>query len=77
MKFVTGLEVILAKAQDWEQVAAKHVSLSTNLEALTQIIIQWRKLELGYETVFLTNVAFSNVAPLCCHCVFLCSSVVS
>ena len=46
MKFVNGLEMVLAKAQEWEQVAAKHVSLSSHLEAITQIIIQWRKLEL-------------------------------
>ena len=46
MKFVNGLEMILAKAQEWQQVAAKHVSLSNHLEMITHVIIQWRKLEL-------------------------------
>lgn len=46
MKFVNGLEIILAKGQEWEQIAAKHVSLSSHLESITHMIIQWRKLEL-------------------------------
>ncbi|CAH1798601.1 unnamed protein product [Owenia fusiformis] len=46
MKFVTGLETLLQKAQEWEANAAKHVSLQTQLEAVTNQIIDWRKLEL-------------------------------
>ncbi|XP_064629159.1 midasin-like [Lineus longissimus] len=46
MKFVTGLEVLLQKAQDWESIAARHVSLMSNLEEVTQLVINWRKLEL-------------------------------
>ncbi|PFX16223.1 Midasin [Stylophora pistillata] len=46
MKILTGLEVLLRKAQDWESNAAKHVSLRDHLDNVTQLIIQWRKMEL-------------------------------
>lgn len=34
--------------QDWEAYAASHVSLCTQLEALTQLILDWRRMELKY-----------------------------
>jgi midasin len=46
MKFLTGLEVLLQKAQDWESIAARHVSLMSHLEEVTLLVINWRKLEL-------------------------------
>ncbi len=47
MKLVSGLELLLAKAREWEQVAAAHVSLAApHLESVTQLVIRWRKLEL-------------------------------
>jgi midasin len=47
MKILSGLEYILRKAQDWEAYAASHVSLCTQLEALTQLILDWRRMELN------------------------------
>ncbi|RXM29707.1 Midasin [Acipenser ruthenus] len=46
-KFLNGLEILLAKAQDWEENASRSVSLRKQLEVVTQLIIQWRKLELN------------------------------
>ncbi|XP_068698835.1 midasin-like [Montipora foliosa] len=46
MKILTGLEVLLRKAQDWESNAAKHVSLREHLDRVTHLIIQWRRMEL-------------------------------
>ncbi|XP_051581140.1 midasin isoform X2 [Myxocyprinus asiaticus] len=46
-KFLNGLEILLSKAQDWENNASRSVSLRNELEAITQLIIQWRKLELN------------------------------
>ncbi|TRZ01341.1 hypothetical protein DNTS_001208 [Danionella cerebrum] len=45
-KFLNGLEILLSKSQDWENNACRAVSLRTELDAVTQLIIQWRKLEL-------------------------------
>ncbi|XP_061563343.1 midasin [Cololabis saira] len=46
-KFLNGLEIVLCKAQDWENNASRSVSLRKDLEPVTQLIIQWRKLELS------------------------------
>ncbi|XP_041831629.1 LOW QUALITY PROTEIN: midasin [Melanotaenia boesemani] len=46
-KFLNGLEILLSKAQDWENNASRSVSLRKELEAVTQLIICWRKLELN------------------------------
>uniref|UniRef100_A0A1A7W7P3 Midasin homolog n=1 Tax=Iconisemion striatum TaxID=60296 RepID=A0A1A7W7P3_9TELE len=46
-KFLNGLEILLSKAQDWENNASRSVSLRRELEPVTQLIIQWRKLELS------------------------------
>ncbi|XP_078617566.1 midasin-like [Branchiostoma floridae x Branchiostoma japonicum] len=46
MKFLTGLELLLKKAQEWENNASREVSMTTQLEAIMQMIIQWRRLEL-------------------------------
>ncbi|XP_014672453.1 PREDICTED: midasin-like [Priapulus caudatus] len=46
MRFVEGLELLLGKAQDWEQNAHRKVSLFAHLEAISHQIIEWRKLEL-------------------------------
>ncbi|XP_035825952.1 midasin isoform X2 [Aplysia californica] len=47
VKFLTGLELLLEKAQEWESNAASHVSLSVWLTEITRVIVQWRKLELS------------------------------
>ncbi|XP_072912476.1 midasin [Hemitrygon akajei] len=46
-KFLSGMEILLSKAQDWEQNASRSVSLREHLDAITHLIIQWRKLELN------------------------------
>lgn len=46
-KFLTGVEVLLQKSEDWEAYAAKHVSLKANREELTGLIVRWRQLELN------------------------------
>ncbi len=45
-KFLTGLELLLEKAQDWETYANRHNSIAVNLEVIGKTVIQWRKLEL-------------------------------
>uniref|UniRef100_A0A8C1W377 Midasin n=1 Tax=Cyprinus carpio TaxID=7962 RepID=A0A8C1W377_CYPCA len=54
-KFLNGLEILLSKAQDWENNASRAVSLRNELEAITQLIIQWRKLELNCWSSSLDN----------------------
>lgn len=46
MRFLTGLEILLKTCQDWESVAHSGVSISDHLVKLTNLIIEWRKLEL-------------------------------
>ncbi|XP_043542624.1 midasin isoform X1 [Chiloscyllium plagiosum] len=46
-KFLNGMEILLSKSQDWEAIASKSVSLRQHLDAVSQLIIQWRKLELN------------------------------
>ncbi|GFR95392.1 midasin, partial [Elysia marginata] len=47
VKYLTGLELLLQKAQDWESNAASFVSLSPQLAEITSVIVEWRKLELS------------------------------
>uniref|UniRef100_A0A3Q3KQB7 Midasin n=1 Tax=Mastacembelus armatus TaxID=205130 RepID=A0A3Q3KQB7_9TELE len=54
-KFLSGLEILLSKAQDWENNASRSVSLRKELEPVTQLIIQWRKLELNCWSSSLDN----------------------
>lgn len=56
-KFLNGLEIVLSKAQDWENNASRSVSLRKELEPVTQLIIQWRKLELSCWSSSLDNAA--------------------
>ena len=46
MKFTTGLELVLEKLQEWETNAARHVSVQPAMNAVSQLIIEWRKMEL-------------------------------
>lgn len=45
-KVMSGLEVILRKAQDWEQHASQRVQLGAPLKEISTIVASWRKLEL-------------------------------
>ena len=44
---LTGLELVLARAQIWEESAAKHVSLAGELEGVAALATRWRRLELA------------------------------
>ncbi|KFU91782.1 Midasin, partial [Chaetura pelagica] len=55
-KFLNGLEILLAKAQDWEENASRALSLRKHLDLVTQLIIQWRRLELNCWSVSLDNI---------------------
>lgn len=46
-KFLTGVELLLQKSEDWEAYAAKHVSLKDQREELIALIVSWRQLELN------------------------------
>lgn len=57
MKFTAGLELVLEKLQEWETNAARHVSVQTAMNALSKLIIEWRKMELDGWKQSLNNVA--------------------
>ena len=43
---LTGLELLLARAQTWEEGAAAHVSLKEELAACAKLALRWRQREL-------------------------------
>lgn len=43
---LAGVEVVLRKAQGWEQYAHKGVTLEDELRELSSLIVRWRALEL-------------------------------
>ncbi|KAK3098216.1 hypothetical protein FSP39_017284 [Pinctada imbricata] len=47
IKYLTGMELLVEKAQEWESNAAKHVSLMKELGDISLVIMEWRKLELS------------------------------
>jgi len=47
MKVLAGVELLLGKAQDWEEVAHRGVSMAEELKQLSHLISRWRKMELG------------------------------
>ena len=44
---LTGLELLLARSQVWQETAAKHVSLAPQLERLAALALRWRRLQLA------------------------------
>ncbi|XP_077366934.1 midasin isoform X3 [Festucalex cinctus] len=54
-KFLNGLEILLSKAQDWENNACRAVSLQNSMAPVTQLIIKWHKLELNCWSSSLDN----------------------
>ncbi len=44
---LAGLELLLARAQVWEETAAKHVTLAPELRGVAALATRWRRLELG------------------------------
>ncbi|KAL4085986.1 hypothetical protein PRIC1_014609 [Phytophthora ramorum] len=46
VRTLTGVELLLRKAQEWEMYAARAYSISEELSALSALVTRWRKLEL-------------------------------
>ena len=43
---LTGLELLLARSQLWQESAASHVSLARQLERLAALALRWRRMQL-------------------------------
>ncbi|XP_075750975.1 midasin [Rhipicephalus microplus] len=56
MKVLQGLEILLALGQDWEKGAHRKISISPELNALTHLVVRWRKMELHNWTQCLNGV---------------------
>lgn len=74
-RIMTGIELLLSRAQQWEVGAAKHVSLDKELTVLISLVGRWRKFELaGWRSLIdsvkqnLTNPA-NQVLSVHLHCV--------
>ncbi|KAI9911746.1 hypothetical protein PsorP6_009691 [Peronosclerospora sorghi] len=46
VRTLTGVELLLRKAQEWEMYAARACSISDELGPLSALVVRWRKLEL-------------------------------
>ncbi|CAN8018551.1 unnamed protein product [Ixodes persulcatus] len=46
MRVLQGLEMLLVVGQEWENGAHRNISLSAELNEITQLVVRWRKLEL-------------------------------
>ncbi|XP_024535665.1 midasin [Selaginella moellendorffii] len=56
VKAVSGLELVLAKSQVWEQSASKQFSLAEVLTQVSKLVLQWRRMELESWPQLLENV---------------------
>jgi len=54
-QFLTGLELLLTSCQEWEKNAHKGVSIQSEMDKVTDLILSWRKLELAGWKVLLQN----------------------
>lgn len=52
-KMLVQFQVLLQVMQEWEQVAAKHVSLAADMKRVTNMIIRWRRFEYSSWTTLL------------------------
>lgn len=59
---LTGLELLLARAQVWEETAASHVTLKAQLGPVAALATRWRKLELASWRGTLRRVAAQHAA---------------
>ncbi len=48
MKYLTGIEILLGKSEGWKQIAPKAYSMEEELKGLSNLVIEWRKMELKY-----------------------------
>ena len=52
-KMLTGLELVLRKAQEWEQHASRRVTIGPSLQKISMLVAKWRKIELKSWTTLL------------------------
>ena len=48
MKYLTGVELLVEKAQSWQLVESKMTSIESETKQLSLIIVEWRKYELNF-----------------------------
>ena len=48
MKYLTGLELLVQKAQSWQLVESKMTSIEAEVKQVSLLIVEWRKFELAY-----------------------------
>jgi midasin len=48
MKYLTGLELLVEKAQSWQLVESKMTSIEAEIKQVSLLIVEWRKFELTY-----------------------------
>ena len=64
-KMLTSMEFLLKKSLEWEQYAAKHVSLQDEMSAVSAVINQWRNLELqSWEELLRSKEIFFSKAAM-------------
>jgi hypothetical protein len=74
-KLLMTVQLLLVKAQEWEQYAAKHVSLKVEMAALSMLIGRWRELELKSwgDLLRCKEQSFVQVGYICIYtCTYLC-----
>jgi midasin len=59
---LTGVELLLARAQLWQETAAKHVSIADQLTAVAAVATRWRRLELASWRLLLQRVVAVHAA---------------
>ena len=65
MKFITGLELLLKKAHEWEVNASSKLSLKEDMNEIAALIARWRKLELKTWPYFLATRAIKFETKAC------------
>lgn len=60
VKALVGLELLLTKAQIWQEGAARHVSLAAELDEVARLVARWRKAELASWPSLLEQVGSGN-----------------
>ncbi|KAK2507590.1 hypothetical protein MC885_004960, partial [Smutsia gigantea] len=63
-KFLNGLEILLAKAQDWEENASRSLSLRKHLNLVSQMIIRWHDKQMTLMLLVSTLQAFIEGSSL-------------
>ena len=48
MKYLTGLELLVQKAQSWQLVESKMTSIEAEIKQVSLLIVEWRKFELTF-----------------------------